>query len=99
MKVLAVNYNRYDQNSISNVIVEMGVDDLKTILGKTYRDSCQEVLPGTEITIAERFNHSTEVEYAINKTPELPQKLRLLADMLDMHIPALLELTAEHGEE
>jgi hypothetical protein len=89
VKIIAVNPSPYNQNGIENVVALLSGSEIEMLMGWPYRDAVRKVGPGSEILLSDRILHALEIEKSANEATKLPEQLRTLASMLEMHNPAI----------
>ncbi len=91
MEVIATE-NAYNGET-DFAIVKMSQWELRRLFtGEMHRKVC--LKPGYKIEIHERFDHALNIESNVAAAVALPNRLRTLADMLEMNHPALEGLVA-----
>lgn len=93
MKIIAVH--PVDRSYlVPGAIVELQPHELQAILSESDHSLHAHLIrPGNTVEIAKRWHHLREIESQVQEATKLPAKLRTLADMLEMNVPAIVDLT------
>lgn len=87
MKIIAL-HQQY-QGYTPAAIVELSGEELDLILPKGDCERASKLHLGQAVEIGKRWRHLREIEGKVRDAATLPQRLRTLADMLDMNVPAI----------
>lgn len=90
MKIIALHHAY--RGDTPAAIVELSGYELDKILSEKDHARAGSLSVGQTVEISKRWGHLREIESNIADAKKLPAKLRTLADMLDMNVPAITDL-------
>lgn len=98
MKIIMVE-SSYDHNGgvVQSAIAKLSGEELAWIVKCSGHPlvSSKRIRAGSDVAICERLLHLLRVEAQIAEAVTLPQKLRTLAEMLEMNHPAITAVVEE----
>lgn len=97
MKIIAL-HGAY-HNETPSAIVELSGYELDKLLSEHDLVRAPKLRVGETVEICKRWEHLRNIEAKVKEAAALPAKLRTLADMLDMNVPAIEELIAKPNVE
>lgn len=91
MEVILVD--KSNNGYVESAVVKIDSSELAQILGLNgNRVAAGGIHAGTKIELCERIQHIRTIESKIAEAKSLPGKLRTIADMLEMNVPAIAEV-------
>lgn len=97
MKIIGLHSQYRDHTP--GVIAELLGHELEAIAGSGHGNSLSRVAPGQVVNISDRWRHLMDVESNVRAAKTLPQRLRALADVLEMNVPAIVAIAAQPPED